>query len=115
MFVSHKPFFLSLLDRTETLSTSRTVQVALTTDSPNDEVRSVAICAGAGGSMLLGVDADVYFTGEMSHVRLKYPTIMRFSDQTYILCPSMKFSPLWHLEGTLYCVSPRIDLFEKKF
>jgi hypothetical protein len=25
----------------------------------------------------------------------------------------MKSSPLWHLEGTLYCVSPRIDLFEK--
>ncbi|KAH9943999.1 NGG1p interacting factor 3 [Epithele typhae] len=30
-------------------------------------VSSVAICAGSGGSMLLGVDADVYFTGEMSH------------------------------------------------
>jgi len=43
------------------------LQVALTTDSPNDEVHSVAICAGSGGSMLLGVDADVYFTGEMSH------------------------------------------------
>jgi hypothetical protein len=30
----------------------------------------------------------------------------------------MKFSPLWHLEGTSYCVSPRIDLFKnnsKKF
>lgn len=46
-----------------------TVQVTSRTDSSNDEVRSVAICAGAGGSMLLGVDADVYFTGEMSHVR----------------------------------------------
>jgi hypothetical protein len=30
----------------------------------------VAICAGSGGSLLLGVDADVYFTGEMSHVGL---------------------------------------------
>ena len=30
-------------------------------------VSTVAICAGSGGSMLLGVDADVYFTGEMSH------------------------------------------------
>ena len=28
---------------------------------------TIAICAGSGGSMLLGVDADVYFTGEMSH------------------------------------------------
>jgi len=27
----------------------------------------VAICAGSGGSMLLGADADVYLTGEMSH------------------------------------------------
>ncbi|KAF8551094.1 NGG1p interacting factor 3 [Imleria badia] len=31
------------------------------------EVRTVAICAGSGGSVLDGVDADVYFTGEMSH------------------------------------------------
>jgi putative NIF3 family GTP cyclohydrolase 1 type 2 len=67
MFVSQRTSFLSLLDRTETLSISRTVQV---TDSSNDEVHSVAICAGSGGSMLLGVDADVYLTGEMSHVRL---------------------------------------------
>ncbi|KAG7441361.1 NGG1p interacting factor 3, partial [Guyanagaster necrorhizus] len=32
------------------------------------DIRTVAICAGSGGSMLLvGRDADVYFTGEMSH------------------------------------------------
>ncbi|KAI0800827.1 NGG1p interacting factor 3 [Fomes fomentarius] len=30
-------------------------------------VSTIAICAGSGGSVLLGVDADVYFTGEMSH------------------------------------------------
>ncbi|EGN93544.1 hypothetical protein SERLA73DRAFT_115554 [Serpula lacrymans var. lacrymans S7.3] len=30
-------------------------------------IRRVAICAGAGGSVLAGVDADVYFTGEMAH------------------------------------------------
>ncbi|KAG1747698.1 NGG1p interacting factor 3 [Suillus lakei] len=30
-------------------------------------VKSVAICAGAGGTLLSGVDADVYFTGEMQH------------------------------------------------
>ncbi|KAF9257328.1 NGG1p interacting factor 3 [Marasmius fiardii PR-910] len=35
--------------------------------SSSDPVRTVAICAGSGGSMLLGKDADVYFTGEMSH------------------------------------------------
>ncbi|PBK60593.1 NGG1p interacting factor 3 [Armillaria solidipes] len=31
------------------------------------DVRTVAICAGSGGSMLVGGDADVYLTGEMSH------------------------------------------------
>jgi len=43
------------------------IQVALGTDTPNPYVQSVAICAGSGGSVLLGVDADVYLTGEMSH------------------------------------------------
>jgi len=31
-------------------------------------ISKIAICAGSGGSMLLGTPADVYFTGEMSHV-----------------------------------------------
>ncbi|KAG9309068.1 GTP cyclohydrolase 1 type 2/Nif3 [Chiua virens] len=31
------------------------------------EVRTVAICAGSGSSVFNGVDADVYFTGEMAH------------------------------------------------
>ncbi|KAK0472738.1 GTP cyclohydrolase 1 type 2/Nif3 [Armillaria novae-zelandiae] len=30
-------------------------------------IRTVAICVGSGGSMLVGREADVYFTGEMSH------------------------------------------------
>jgi len=30
-------------------------------------VATVALCAGSGGSVLNGVDADVYFTGEMAH------------------------------------------------
>ncbi|KAF9011425.1 NGG1 interacting factor 3-like protein [Cyathus striatus] len=38
-----------------------------TTESRSASVRSIAICAGSGGSMLLGTEADVYFTGEMSH------------------------------------------------
>lgn len=45
------------------------VQVAYphgqTADSQS--VRTISICAGSGGSMLLGTRADVYFTGEMSH------------------------------------------------
>lgn len=32
-----------------------------------EEVRSVAVCAGSGSSVLRGVCADVYLTGEMSH------------------------------------------------
>ncbi|KAA1471456.1 NGG1p interacting factor 3 [Dentipellis sp. KUC8613] len=45
------------------------IQVARSASSTGDEtaVQTIAICAGSGGSMLLGVDADVYFTGEMSH------------------------------------------------
>ena len=35
-------------------------------------IHTVAICAGSGGSMLLGRDADVYFTGEMTHVRFYF-------------------------------------------
>jgi len=34
---------------------------------PLSLVTTVAICAGSGGSMLAGTEADVYFTGEMSH------------------------------------------------
>ncbi|KAI0081113.1 NGG1p interacting factor 3 [Panus rudis PR-1116 ss-1] len=30
-------------------------------------IRTISICAGSGGSVLLGTPADVYFTGEMSH------------------------------------------------
>jgi len=43
------------------------VQVAYSTTRDLQQVKSVAMCAGSGGSMLLGADADVYFTGEMSH------------------------------------------------
>jgi len=43
------------------------VQLGRSAHPRSEKVTSVAICAGSGGSMLLGVDADVYFTGEMSH------------------------------------------------
>ena len=39
------------------------------------QVRSVAICAGSGGSVLADVDADVYLTGEMAHVRV-FPSFL---------------------------------------
>lgn len=45
------------------------VQVGYGTDAGRHGVIStVAICAGSGGSMLVGKKADVYFTGEMAHV-----------------------------------------------
>jgi putative NIF3 family GTP cyclohydrolase 1 type 2 len=31
------------------------------------EINSIGICAGSGGSMLNGLDVDMYFTGELSH------------------------------------------------
>ena len=35
--------------------------------SQNDLVSTIAICAGSGSSVLKGVKADMYLTGEMSH------------------------------------------------
>lgn len=43
------------------------IQIGYTAARDLTTVRSVAVCAGSGGSVLLGVDADVYFTGEMVH------------------------------------------------
>lgn len=43
------------------------IQVAYPYSRPSSKVSSVAICAGSGASILLGSDADVYYTGEMSH------------------------------------------------
>lgn len=44
------------------------VQVAVSPHAAKQDVSSVAICAGSGASLLLGNEADVYWTGEMSHV-----------------------------------------------
>jgi len=30
-------------------------------------IQTIAVCPGSGASILKGVDADVYLTGEMSH------------------------------------------------
>jgi len=42
-------------------------QVELLCLVTDDEVRSVAVCAGSGTSVLSGVQADLFITGEMSH------------------------------------------------
>jgi len=43
------------------------VAVARAVGKEAQEVQSVAVCAGSGGSVLLGVKADLLLTGEMSH------------------------------------------------
>ncbi len=45
----------------------RTVRVATADAHRRAAVRDIALCAGAGGSVLAGVAADVYWTGEMRH------------------------------------------------
>ncbi|PBK82628.1 NGG1p interacting factor 3 [Armillaria gallica] len=42
-------------------------QVQVGYPSVTGDVRTVAVCARSGGSMLVGRDADVYLTGEMCH------------------------------------------------
>ncbi len=44
-------------------------------------VRTIAICAGSGGSMLGGQDADVYLTGEMQHVRILSSLLLQISSK----------------------------------
>ena len=52
------------------------IVVEVSTPSLHDgSIQSVAICAGSGGSMLKDIDADVYWTGEMSHVRATIRTV----------------------------------------
>jgi len=33
----------------------------------NKQIRTIAICAGSGASMLKNIDVDLLFTGELSH------------------------------------------------
>ncbi|XP_063685671.1 NIF3-like protein 1 [Bolinopsis microptera] len=37
------------------------------TNQQYDIIKTIGICAGSGGSLLKGVDTDLYITGEMSH------------------------------------------------
>ena len=41
--------------------------VRVSAPAADGEVRTIALCAGAGGSILEGVAADLYLTGEMRH------------------------------------------------
>ena len=68
------------------------VQVAASPHAPKPSVSSVAICAGSGGSLLLGNEADVYWTGEMSHVSTQ--TLISVAVLDELLLNSTKF---WQL------------------
>lgn len=51
------------------------VQVATASEvSQPQDVRTIAICAGSGGSVFKGTKADLYFTGELSHHEALYFT-----------------------------------------
>lgn len=51
------------------------VQIARGSGTSKDhEVSTIAICAGAGGSVFKGIKADLYFTGELSHHEALYFT-----------------------------------------
>ncbi|KAI8816156.1 GTP cyclohydrolase 1 type 2/Nif3 [Fimicolochytrium jonesii] len=59
------------------------VRLATAPGQESKDVATVAICAGSGASILGGVKADVYFTGEMSH----HEVLAALADNTnVILC-----------------------------
>ncbi|EPY51266.1 NGG1 interacting factor 3 family protein [Schizosaccharomyces cryophilus OY26] len=55
-----------VIDRAKKLTGLAYVQVAAPKglDAP---ISTVSVCAGSGGSVLAGTEADLYFTGELSH------------------------------------------------
>ena len=66
--VSRQPVSVSLC-----VASPVTVCVCVCVSAVDSPVRTVAVCAGSGGSVLAGQQADLLLTGEMSHheVRLR--------------------------------------------
>ena len=62
---------------------SRAVQLA--TQNPDGEIKSIAVCAGSGASVFKGVEADLFLTGEMSHVSRTDTFNMRAEEQHEVL------------------------------
>jgi putative NIF3 family GTP cyclohydrolase 1 type 2 len=69
----HEPLPLSKLQeliRSHLKLSPGALQVAYgSTEGSERLIKTVAMCAGGGASVLKGVDADLYWTGEMAHVR----------------------------------------------
>ncbi|KAL5016565.1 hypothetical protein ScPMuIL_006154 [Solemya velum] len=59
------------------------VRVACPTDYSDFKVKTVAVCAGSGGSVLKNVTADLYLTGEMSHHEVLHAV---HTNKSVILC-----------------------------
>ncbi|KAL1932465.1 hypothetical protein VTP01DRAFT_8143 [Rhizomucor pusillus] len=59
------PFF-TVIDRIKKLTGLPFLRVAKA-EHADDLIKTVAICAGSGSSVLNPVDADLFFTGEMGH------------------------------------------------
>uniref|UniRef100_A0A6P4ESI1 NIF3-like protein 1 n=1 Tax=Drosophila rhopaloa TaxID=1041015 RepID=A0A6P4ESI1_DRORH len=60
------------------------VHIALAVShNPNTLIQTVGICAGSGGSLLKGIQADLIITGEMSHHELLEFT---HNNTTVLLC-----------------------------
>jgi putative NIF3 family GTP cyclohydrolase 1 type 2 len=70
----HEPLPLSKLQeliRSHLKLSQGALQVAYgSTEGSERLIKTVAMCAGGGASVLKGVDADLYWTGEMAHVRV---------------------------------------------
>ena len=58
----------SLVENVKDSQSLRHVQVGVGRNLKKDHsVKTIAICAGSGGSVFRGVEADLYYTGELSH------------------------------------------------
>ncbi|BGP27527.1 NGG1p interacting factor 3, NIF3 [Rhodotorula toruloides] len=57
------------------------IQAAWSASGP-PEIQTIAICAGSGGSVLGGVSADLYLTGEMSH----HEVLAANAAGTHVIC-----------------------------
>ncbi len=74
---------------------------------PDSLIRSVAVCAGSGSSVLRGVKADLWITGEMSH----HEVLEANHNQTsVILCEHTNTE-----RGYLYVLKLKLDkMFDEK-
>ncbi|KAJ1561888.1 NGG1 interacting factor [Nowakowskiella sp. JEL0078] len=59
--------FTTLVERVKRHLDLQHVRIGVQSDDISVLVRTIGICAGSGSSVLNGVNADVYLTGELSH------------------------------------------------